>query len=146
MRAVWVTFAHPVRELVALGRLQGAVPIVTKSAGPLYALVANPAMDAETWRAEVVAACGPIRLAADQGRGVHGLGSHAGWRPVVAALERIGTSAVIAEHAVMHGNEAGLILVIRYRLPRVLQALATALQTLTVTVVKPDALSAAYAC
>jgi len=133
-------------EYLVIGRLQGAVAIVTRSAGPLYALVANPAMAAEAWRAEVVAACRPIRLAADQGRGVHGLGRHAGWRPVVAALERIGTSAVIAEHAVMHGNEAGLVLVIRYRLPRVLQELATALQALIATVAKPDALPVAYAC
>jgi len=65
---------------------------------------------------------------------------------VVAALERIATSAVITEHAVMHGNEAGLILVIRYRLPRVLQELATALQALSGAVVKPAAPSVAYAC
>ena len=65
---------------------------------------------------------------------------------MVAALERIGTTAVIAEHAVMHGNEAGLILVIRYRLPRVLQELATALRALTVAVARPDAMAIAYAC
>ena len=46
----------------------------------------------------------------------------------------------------MHGNEAGLVLVIRYRLPRVLQELATALQALIATVAKPDALPVAYAC
>lgn len=133
-------------EYLAIGRLQAAVAIVTKSAVPLSALVATPAMTAEAWRAEVVAACRPIRLAADQGRGIHGLGRHAGWRPVVAALERIAKTAVIAEHAVMHGNEAGLILVIRHRLPRVLQELATALQALTRAVVRPDAPPVAYAC
>ena len=136
----------PARELVALGRLQGAVSIVTRSAGPLSPLVSTPAMDAEAWRAEVVTACRPIRLAADQGRGVQGLGGHLGWRPVVAALERIGTAAVIGEHAVAHGNEAGLILVIRYRLPRVLQELATALQALSETIAKPDVPPVAYAC
>ena len=103
-------------------------------------------MAAEAWRAEVVATCRPIRLAADQGRGVQGLGRYAGWRPVVAALERVATSAVIAEHAVMHGNEAGLILVIRHRLPRVLQELATALQALIRAVARPDAPPVAYAC
>ena len=50
---------------------------------------------------------------------------------MVAALERIATSAVIAEHAVMHGNETGPILVVRYRLPRVPGELAKALNTLT---------------
>jgi len=133
-------------EYLAIGRLQAAVAIVTKSAGPLCALVATPAMAAEAWRAEVVATCRPIRLAADQGRGVQGLGRYAGWRPVVAALERVATSAVIAEHAVMHGNEAGLILVIRHRLPRVLQELATALQALIRAVARPDAPPVAYAC
>ncbi len=65
---------------------------------------------------------------------------------MVAALERVATSAVIAEHAVMHGNEAGLILVIRHRLPRVLQELATALQALIRAVARPDAPPVAYAC
>jgi len=105
-----------------------------------------PAMAAEAWRAEVVATCRPIRLAADQGRGVQGLGRYAGWRPVVAALERIGTCAVIAEHAVMHGNEAGLVLVVRHRPPRVLGELATALQALIATVARPDAPPVIYAC
>ena len=67
-------------------------------------------------------------------------------RPVVAALERIGTSAVIAEHAVLHGNEAGVLLVLRHRLPRVLQALNAALQALIVTVGRPEVLPVAYAC
>jgi len=85
-------------------------------------------------------------LAADQGRGVNGLGGDAGWRPVVAALERIGTSAVITEHAVMHGNEAGLVLVIRYRLPRVLQELNAATQGLLPPVPALNPLDASYAC
>ena len=63
-----------------------------------------------------------------------------------AALERVGTSAVIPEHAVTHGNEAGLILVIRYRLPRVLQELATVLRALIATAARADVLSVAYAC
>lgn len=133
-------------EYLVLGRLQGAVAIVVKSAGPLSALVATPAMDAAAWRVAVVAACRPIRLAADLGRGVQGLSGHPGWRPVVAALERIATTAVVAEHAVTHGNEAGLILVIRFRLPRVLQELATALQALVAAVHRPDAMAIAYAC
>ena len=85
-------------------------------------------------------------LAADQGRGVHGLGGHAGWRPVVAALERIGTSAVITEHAVLHGNEAGVLLVLRHRLPRDLQALNAAMQGLLPPVPAPNTLDVAYAC
>ena len=115
-------------EYVALGRLQGAAPIVTRSAGPLYALVTNPAMTAKAWRTQVVAAVRPIRLAADQARGVNGLGHQPGWRPVVAALERIATCAVIAEHAVLHGNEDGVLLVLRHRLPRDLQALNAAMR------------------
>ena len=71
----------------------------------------------------------------------------AAWRAeVVAALERVATCAVIAEHAVLHGNEAGLVLVIRYRLPRVLQELATALRALSATIAKPDVPPVAYAC
>jgi len=47
----------------------------------------------------------------------------------------------------MHANEAaGLILLIRYRLPRVLQELATAMQALEGAVTKPDASHVAYAC
>jgi len=68
----------PARELLAIGRLQGAVAIVVRSAGPLSALVATPTIGDAVWRTQVVAAVRPIRLAADQGRGVHGLGGHAG--------------------------------------------------------------------
>ena len=136
----------PARELLALGRLQGAVAIVVKSAGPLPALVATPAIGDAVWRTEVVAACRPIRLAADQGRGVYGLAGHPGWRPVVAALERIATYAVVAEHAVMHGNEAGLLLVLRHRLPRDLQALNAAMQGLLPPVPALNPLDASYAC
>ena len=115
-------------EYVALGRLQGAVAIVVKSAGPLSALVATPAIGDAAWRTQVVAAVRPIRLAADQARGVNGLGHQPGWRPVVAALERIGTSAEAVEHAILHGNEAGVLLVLRHRLPRDLQELNAAMQ------------------
>ncbi len=65
----------------------------------------------------------------------------------MAALERIATTAVIAEHAVMHGNEPGLILVIRHRLPRVLQELAMAFQALIATVIaRPVASAVGFAC
>jgi len=65
---------------------------------------------------------------------------------VVAALERIGTSAVVAEHAVLHGNEAGLLLVLRHRLPRDLQELNAAMQGLLPPVPALNPLDASYAC
>jgi len=133
-------------EYLAIGRLQGSVAIVAKSAGPLVALVGCPAMDDGEWRAKVVAACRPIRLAADQGRGVHGLSHHPTWRPVVAALERVATCAVVAEHAVMHGDEAGLILMVRHRLPRVLLELNAALSALLAAMARPEVSPVAYAC
>ena len=88
----------------------------------------------------------PIRLAADQARGVNGLGHQAGWRPVVAALERIATYAVIAEHAALHDNEAVVLLVLRHRLPRDLQALNAAMQGLLPPVPALTPLDASYAC
>jgi len=65
---------------------------------------------------------------------------------MVAALERVATCAVIAKHAVLHGNEAGVLLVLRHRLPRDLQALNAALLGLLPPVPALNTLDASYAC